>query len=155
MPSDCKTDINGMTTSAGLPIDKTKAVPILGGYWLWWCRVHKQPLAWCEKDEVAKARDDALSRARGLARQVYRMKREIHNLHVALQKEIENRIHGEGLRLRIRELETKLNAPVTLRTDGLEASARFGDHVYHANSAGATTITHPASERCFLCLERL
>lgn len=27
-------------------------VHILKGYWIWWCKKHKQPSAWCEKDRL-------------------------------------------------------------------------------------------------------
>jgi hypothetical protein len=27
-------------------------VIVLKGYWIWWCKKHNQPLAWCEKDKL-------------------------------------------------------------------------------------------------------
>lgn len=52
--------------------------------------------------------EEALSRARGLAAEVKKLKKQAHAIHVAWQKEIENRIHGEGLRAKIREDEALL-----------------------------------------------
>jgi DNA repair exonuclease SbcCD ATPase subunit len=60
--------------------------------------------------------EDALSRARGLAAQNRDLKRSNHELHVAWQREIDNRIHGEGLRAKIRELETEVTRLTTIGT---------------------------------------
>jgi len=31
-----------------------KPIIIFGGYWIWWCKTHQQPLAWCEKKKIKK-----------------------------------------------------------------------------------------------------
>lgn len=59
---------------------------------------------------IPTALEQALSRARGLARQNRDLKRSIHQLHVSLQNEIDNRIKGESLRQKVRELEVELAA---------------------------------------------
>lgn len=51
---------------------------------------------------------DALDRARGLAKQNKELKRSDHQLHVQWQREIDNRIKGEGLRAKVRALEAEL-----------------------------------------------
>jgi len=54
--------------------------------------------------------EQALSRSRGLALQNRQLKRANHQLHVSLQHEIDNRVKGEGLRAKVRELEAELVA---------------------------------------------
>lgn len=79
-----------------------------------------------------KQRDNALARAKGLAAQNKQLKRANHELHVAWQKEIDQRIKGEGLRARIRELETAIANPCH---PGCENCREIWDSVAKADSA--------------------
>jgi hypothetical protein len=33
---------------------REEPITIFEGYWIWWCVVHQQPLAWCEKEKIEK-----------------------------------------------------------------------------------------------------
>jgi len=76
--------------------------------------------------------EQALSRAKGLALQNKQLKRSNHQLHVSLQKEIDNRIKGEKLRERIRALEFDCNILRTAHHDGFE-SCKFCDELIEIN----------------------
>lgn len=66
--------------SGYLPVNKNKNTPVLDGYFIHWCMTHKQPLAWCDKDELQ-------ARVMGMDKQIMALRAVLKNIHSKFQHE--------------------------------------------------------------------